>query len=74
MTRDHVIVQEGSGSNVSEKKRDRSDVPSSSLGTWKLNNSQRKEDIFNQPLLTGRIVSIFYLHIVVPLNCFQHVI
>ncbi|KAG5136715.1 hypothetical protein JHK82_021446 [Glycine max] len=35
VTRDHVIVQEGSGSNVSEKKRDRSDVPSSSLGTGK---------------------------------------
>ncbi|TKY49548.1 Sister chromatid cohesion 1 protein 3 [Spatholobus suberectus] len=33
--------------------RKRRDVPSSSLGTWKLNNSRRKEHIFDQPLLTG---------------------
>ncbi|KAL2330871.1 hypothetical protein Fmac_018452 [Flemingia macrophylla] len=33
--------------------RKRKDLPSSSLGTWKLNNSRRKELIFDQPLLTG---------------------
>nr|KYP32863.1 Sister chromatid cohesion 1 protein 3 [Cajanus cajan] len=33
--------------------RKRKDLPSSSLGTWKLNNSRRKEHIFDQPLLTG---------------------
>ncbi|KAJ1434385.1 Winged helix DNA-binding domain superfamily [Sesbania bispinosa] len=33
--------------------RKRRDVPSSTLGTWKLNNSRRKEHIFDQPLLTG---------------------
>ncbi|XP_020208592.1 sister chromatid cohesion 1 protein 3 [Cajanus cajan] len=33
--------------------RKRKDLPSSSLGRWKLNNSRRKEHIFDQPLLTG---------------------
>ncbi|XP_061345461.1 sister chromatid cohesion 1 protein 3 [Gastrolobium bilobum] len=33
--------------------RKRKEVPSSTLDTFKLNNSRRKEHIFDQPLLTG---------------------
>ncbi|KAL2616660.1 hypothetical protein AAZV13_08G140500 [Glycine max] len=39
--------------NTRDILRKRRDVPSSSLGTWKLNNIRRKEHIFDQPLLTG---------------------
>ncbi|KAK7257360.1 hypothetical protein RIF29_31281 [Crotalaria pallida] len=39
--------------NTRDLLRKRRDVPSSTLGTWKLNNSRRKEHIFDQPLLTG---------------------
>ncbi|RDX59867.1 Sister chromatid cohesion 1 protein 3, partial [Mucuna pruriens] len=39
--------------NTHDILRKRRHVPSSSLGTWKLNNSRSKEHIFNQPLLTG---------------------
>ncbi|KAK7323269.1 hypothetical protein VNO77_26734 [Canavalia gladiata] len=39
--------------NTRDIRRKRKDVPSSNLGTWKLNNSRRKEDIFYQPLFTG---------------------
>ncbi|OIV89632.1 hypothetical protein TanjilG_14158 [Lupinus angustifolius] len=43
----------GALNNTRDILRKRRDMPSSSLGTWKLNNSRRKEHIFDQPLLTG---------------------
>ncbi|KAE9621477.1 putative rad21/Rec8-like protein [Lupinus albus] len=43
----------GALNNTHDILRKRRDMPSSTLGTWKLNNSRRKEHIFDQPLLTG---------------------
>ncbi|CAL0310809.1 unnamed protein product [Lupinus luteus] len=43
----------GALNNTRDILRKRRDMPSSTLGTWKLNNSRRKEHIFDQPLLTG---------------------
>ncbi|XP_027342226.1 sister chromatid cohesion 1 protein 3 [Abrus precatorius] len=46
-------VMRGALNNPRDILRKRREVPSSNLGTWKLNNSRRKEHIFDQPLLTG---------------------
>ncbi|CAL0326279.1 unnamed protein product [Lupinus luteus] len=43
----------GALNNTRDILRKRKGVPSSTLGTWKLNNSRRKEHIFDPPLLTG---------------------
>ena len=61
--------------NPRDIMRKRREAPSSSLGIWKLNNSRRKEHIFYQPLLTGRLISVSYFaDCVVPCTLFQHVI
>jgi len=49
-------------SDLLRKKRD---VPCSALGMWKLNNVRRKEQIFDQPSLTGKWtfpLALFLLH------------
>lgn len=49
-------------SDLLRKKRD---VPCSALGMWKLNNVRRKEQIFDQPSLTGNWtfpLALFLLH------------
>ncbi|OIW11742.1 hypothetical protein TanjilG_10944 [Lupinus angustifolius] len=43
----------GALNNTRDILRKRKGMPSSTLGTWKLNNSRRKEHIFYQPLLTA---------------------
>ncbi|XP_015971537.1 sister chromatid cohesion 1 protein 3 [Arachis duranensis] len=43
----------GALNNPQDILKKRREAPSSALGTWKLNNIQRKEQMFDQPLLTG---------------------
>ena len=45
----------GALNNPRDILRSRRDRPLTTLGTWKLNNSRRKEQIFDQPLLTGKL-------------------
>ncbi|MED6121589.1 hypothetical protein PIB30_031570 [Stylosanthes scabra] len=47
-------LMRGALNNPRDILKKRREVPSSTLGTWKLNNIQRKEQMFDQPLLTGK--------------------
>ncbi|MED6187599.1 hypothetical protein PIB30_077958 [Stylosanthes scabra] len=46
-------LMRGALNNPRDILKKRREAPSSTLGTWKLNNIQRKEQMFAQPLLTG---------------------
>ncbi|WCJ18980.1 Double-strand-break repair protein rad21-like protein 1 [Euphorbia peplus] len=47
--------------NTSDILRKRREIPSTSLGIWKMNNSLRKENIFSEPSLTGCCANILHL-------------
>lgn len=51
--------------------RQRRDVPSSAFGTWKLNNSRLKEQIFYQPIFPGRLFFIVQLTDILVLTTFM---